>query len=1559
VAGFGATDADGNIVSVTVNNGTLSGDSVCFTPVAGDNVIQLIVTDSCGDADTCETNIHVVLNSAPVPQCPGDDTLFVCDLSQICVTGFGATDADGNIVSVVVNNGTLSGDSVCFTPVAGDNVIQLIVTDACGDADTCETNIHVDLNSGPVAQCPGNDSLFVCDLSPICIPGFGASDVDGNISSVIVTGGTLSGDTVCFTPVVGDNVIQLVVTDACGQADTCYSTIHVELNSAPVAICPGDDTFFVCDLSAICVAGFGATDADGNIVSVTVSTGSLSGDSVCFTPVAGDNVIQLIVTDTCGEADTCETTIHVDLNSAPVASCPGDDTFFVCDLSPICVPGFGATDADGNIVSVSVSTGSLSGDTVCFTPVAGDNVVQLIVTDACGEADTCETTIHVDLNTPPVAQCPGSSSLFVCNLDPLCLTGFGASDADGNIVSVIVNNGTLSGDTVCFTPVAGANVIQLIVTDACGAADTCETTVTVTLNSAPVCNLPADTMVFQCQSEEICLTVGASDVDGNFDYCEVFSGAGSITGNQWCFTPSGAGVYSATIRCYDSCGAYCEDDINVTVEINNTPVLTCPSAIDTFLCAPDTICYQVSLDDPDDGIESDVSPIGWFNDFDSTVCFYADTSGTYEITLIITDGCGAADTCMTTITVELNEAPQASCAQDDSLFACDLSQICVPGFSATDPNNNIQSVVAIGGTLDGDSVCFTPVAGNNVITLIATDACGLVDSCQTTIHVSVNTPPVLNHDTDLTVYQCQPDTVCVQYFVSDADNNVVLEELLLGPGWIDTAANLVCFVPPGSGNYDFVTRVTDACGATDVDTFRVVVTQNTGPTASCPPSNDTIFVCALDTICITGFSCDDADGNLTSCVVNNGVLVGDTMACFQPVAGLNTIVLTATDDCGLADVCTTRVHVLLNAPPVANAGADQNVSQCTPTQICWNAGCSDPDGNLDSCTKISGPGTFDGSQICFTPAGSGTSTFVIRAVDDCGATDYDTVNITVTLNSPPICGAPNDTSIGGTPCPDTICLVFYPSDPDNNLSSCEIDGNPYTSGSPYCIPTPRGTMTYVFLTCTDACGAQSVCSVLVNAIQCPPIVLDSCPDIVIEKTHMSLQGQHEYVDVTVTDGLLDMGGYDMLLCYDRSCINFQTVLPGELHSVCGWEYFTYRTWFWPSYEPHFFWGGCIRVIAIADQNNGNNHPICRWLATPFTLFTLDVLVTDNRLYECQFCPISFFWTDCGDNTISDRSGDTLYVSDRVFGYDLVNEITNPSTGFPTYTGVQLPCFEGEGPGKPLPLPCIDFYSGGVDIACADSIDDRGDINLNGISNEISDAVVLTNYFIYGLGAFHINVAGQTAASDVNADGLALTVGDLVYLIRVIVGDALPYPKLTPVTAGYTVTDGYVAVDAEMGAALVVVEGQIVPTLLADQMEMKSAFDAEQNVTRILVYSFDAHTFDGEFLQVEGNVVDIEFGSPEGAVVKTTDALPGDFELSQNYPNPFNPTTTISFTLPGSTDYTLSIYNVTGQIVREFAGRADAGQVSIEFGADELASGVYLYRLTAGSHSMTKKMLLLK
>ena len=85
-----------------------------------------------------------------------------------------------------------------------------------------------------------------------------------------------------------------------------------------------------------------------------------------------------------------------------------------------------------------------------------------------------------------------------------------------------------------------------------------------------------------------------------------------------------------------------------------------------------------------------------------------------------------------------------------------------------------------------------------------------------------------------------------------------------------------------------------------------------------------------------------------------------------------------------------------------------------------------------------------------------------------------------------------------------------------------------------------------------------------------------------------------------------------------------------------------------------------------------------------------------------------------------------------------------------------------------------------------------------------------------------------------------------------------------------------------------------------------------------------------------------------------------YKLEQNYPNPFNPTTTIGFGIPEKGNVRLSVLNILGEEKRILLNEeTEAGYHSIDFNADDLPSGVYFYRMTAGNYIASRKMLLLK
>jgi photosystem II stability/assembly factor-like uncharacterized protein len=97
-----------------------------------------------------------------------------------------------------------------------------------------------------------------------------------------------------------------------------------------------------------------------------------------------------------------------------------------------------------------------------------------------------------------------------------------------------------------------------------------------------------------------------------------------------------------------------------------------------------------------------------------------------------------------------------------------------------------------------------------------------------------------------------------------------------------------------------------------------------------------------------------------------------------------------------------------------------------------------------------------------------------------------------------------------------------------------------------------------------------------------------------------------------------------------------------------------------------------------------------------------------------------------------------------------------------------------------------------------------------------------------------------------------------------------------------------------------------------------------------------------------------------SVPPTNATLSENYSLEQNYPNPFNPSTTISYALPKTSHVTLKVYDVLGREVETLVNeRESIGSHSMTFDGKLLSSGVYFYRLQAGSFTQTKKLILIR
>ncbi len=177
--------------------------------------------------------------------------------------------------------------------------------------------------------------------------------------------------------------------------------------------------------------------------------------------------------------------------------------------------------------------------------------------------------------------------------------------------------------------------------------------------------------------------------------------------------------------------------------------------------------------------------------------------------------------------------------------------------------------------------------------------------------------------------------------------------------------------------------------------------------------------------------------------------------------------------------------------------------------------------------------------------------------------------------------------------------------------------------------------------------------------------------------------------LTDSSNSFEMGGFDLLLTYDPA-LTFQSASPGDLLTNCNWEYFTYQ----PGY------GQQVRLVAIADINNGANHPTC-YGGGSGGLAVVRFTTPSDSSYENSFLPLKWLWHDCGDNTVSSIIGDSLLISNIVYDFD--GNIEFPVSGdtvFPTYTGAPDTClFAAQG----TIYRFLNFHNGGVIIGIRDTI----------------------------------------------------------------------------------------------------------------------------------------------------------------------------------------------------------------------------------------------------------------
>ena len=479
----------------------------------------------------------------------------------------------------------------------------------------------------------------------------------------------------------------------------------------------------------------------------------------------------------------------------------------------------------------------------------------------------------------------------------------------------------------------------------------------------------------------------------------------------------------------------------------------------------------------------------------------------------------------------------------------------------------------------------------------------------------------------------------------------------------------------------------------------------------------------------------------------------------------------------------------------------------------------------------------------------------------------------------------------------------------------------------------------------------------------------------IDYIHDQLQGHYAEISISADSVRGRLSAYTFFLSYDPAALTFIGADPGDLLQAEGWDLFDYQRYTGDQIDSshlafvHLY---AVKDMPLIDIPPDSSVPPSNELAD------LEFYVTNDRAYECTFQAIRFYWRDCDDNVLYTLDGDTVAFVENV--YDTARSVAVADSMYiDGWHGPSEDCFAAL---HHVPVPMIDFINGGITIICSGPLDPsgNGDINANGLPFEIADAVIFINYFVYGLAAFGSHAEASSLASDVNFDGNPLTVADLVFINRIIVGDANPHLQVRDsaslmVMAEYendlvTVTTQS---DSTIGAMYMIFDATAAhgwPWLNPSSDEMYLKFNTVNDSLRVLIYDIG----DGSIASGTSNVLTIpasdtmrllyaEAATYYGMPMKTTiDGVPQQFELGQNYPNPFSSSTTIALSLPEETDWSVTIFTVEADTVRQYSGHSYAGVTNIEWDGTwqdgtPAADGVYFYRAVAGEFTATRKMML--
>jgi hypothetical protein len=778
----------------------------------GSTVITWTATDATGNTANCSITVVVTDNQLPTITCPGNITVSN-DLNNCNASVAVSNPVTADNCAVAKLTWTMTGATTANSPATGINyigtytfnigitTITYIVYDEANNTAICSFTVTINDTQLPSLTCPPG-SPFNRNTDPgKCYYTVQGAEFDpafsDNCPGVTITNSYNGTATLANAQLPkGTTTITWTATDVSGNSSNCSITVTVSDNQLPTIICPSNITVSNDpDKCSASVAVSNPVTVDN--CAVTKLTWTMTGATTGSSPLTGVNyvgtytfnigitTITYIVYDETNNSATCSFTMTVNDTQLPAITCPSGSPFNRNTDAGMChytVQGaeFDPSFSD-NCPGVTITNSFNSTATLANAQLPkGSTIITWTATDAAGNTANCSITVTVSDNQLPTITCP--SNITVSNdLNNCSASVVVPNPVTADNCAVTKLTWTMTGATSGSSPVTGINyvgthtfnigitTITYIVYDETNNSATCSFSVTVNDTQLPAITCPSGSPFNRNIDAGMChYTVQGAEFDPMFsDNCSgptiinSFNGLATLANAQF---PKGTTtiIWTAT----DAAGNSSNCSITVTVSDNQLPTITCPSNItvssDLNNCSASVVvpnpvtadnCAVSKLTWTMTGATTGSSPVTGIN-YVGTHTF---SVGTTIVTYHVFDADGNSNSCSFTIKVSDTQLPTISCPAGSPFsrgtvpggcyYIVQGSEINPATFSDNCPGATIHNSFNNTNTLANEHL---PV-GVNTITWTVTDAAGLIKTCNITVNVFDDDPPVIVCPPNITV----------------------------------------------------------------------------------------------------------------------------------------------------------------------------------------------------------------------------------------------------------------------------------------------------------------------------------------------------------------------------------------------------------------------------------------------------------------------------------------------------------------------------------------------------------------------------------------------------------------------------------------------------------------------------------------------------------------------------------------------------------------------------------------------------------------------------------------